>query len=500
MRIYVSILVICFLPFTLSAQNDWTLFPKEQVSYWSVGFGDIELFYNDSTTIESDFNIHYFGKNYYERSVGDCYEEVQDYAINHFIDFELPVVTSLRSDNHAWYWTVDGQDLPFYHLMEVGGSWFLPSLDNSNFDSIKITCEAIEWATFNDWTDSLKYFQLEAWQNGMPIPSDLDNEEFILSKAAGLLKFIPLDQLLTGNEGVWEIAGFKKEDEQVGMTNTFIDYFQNYAPGQIYKWAYFKPWLGSETIEEADKIYIDSLTSVFISNDSVILTLDRIGWEFISNSGNPNVDTVLFSETGLQRKFYRSRYQPAFDMAPQWFGLTNSTDMGQTKLMYLNRLRGNSDYMYISFYDQAEINEENCEIGNSFVEIGAFFLDTQRGLVTQIFESGDDGEILVGNTTLSDTMGNIDPILSYHFVHKKELKFNIFPNPSTTQIQIEIFDDLDITNSQVTIYDMRGRQIKSETINLSGATLDISALSRGVYMVLIQSDEFWGRKKFLKLK
>lgn len=500
MRIYFLFIILLSSSFTLLAQNDWTLFPEGQVSYWSLDFSQVELFYNDSTTIETDFKVHHFGKKYYERSVGDCYQEVQDYAVNHFIDFELPIVTSLQSNNEAWYWIVDNQSLPFYHLSEVGSSWFLPSLDNNNFDSIKITCQALEWATFNDWTDSLKYFQLEAWQNGTPISNNLNDEEFILSKTAGFLKFIPLDNLLTGNEEVWEIAGFEKDDEQIGMTNEFLDYFQNYAPGQVYKWAYFQPWFGSETIEEADKIYIDSLTNVFVSNDSVILTLNRIGWEFISDFGNPNIDTVFFSENNLQRKFYRRDYQSIFDTAPQWFGLANPSDASQSPLIYLDVLRGNFEYMRLAFRDQAEINGPNCEIDNAFINIGAYFFDTHQGLLTKISEDGSSGEVLVGNATLTDTIGNIDPILSYRHFYKKELDFSIFPNPSKEQIQIEIPDDLGIVTYQITLYDSMGRRLKNIKMNELEANLMIANLSEGVYILQIHSERFLGRKKWIKIR
>lgn len=76
----------------------------------------------------------------------------------------------------------------------------------------------------------------------------------------------------------------------------------------------------------------------------------------------------------------------------------------------------------------------------------------------------------------------------------------LFPNPSEDHIQIGIPEEYRGRSLEISVLDMRGRTVLTETgVSQSQETLDISHLNPGVYIaVLSNQKEVIGREKFMK--
>lgn len=115
-----------------------------------------------------------------------------------------------------------------------------------------------------------------------------------------------------------------------------------------------------------------------------------------------------------------------------------------------------------------------------------------------VFVTDKIGYVLCGNNILKTTDGGI-------FVNVKELEehdgLKIYPNPATKMLTI---DGKQFTkgNTYAVIYDMMGKQIKNERINISQTTeIDVGILSEGVYFIKVYTEDgLVGIKKFLKEK
>ncbi len=67
----------------------------------------------------------------------------------------------------------------------------------------------------------------------------------------------------------------------------------------------------------------------------------------------------------------------------------------------------------------------------------------------------------------------------------EEFHVSLFPNPATDIINVRMKDD--ITNGEITIYDINGKLIMLQKISGS-TTLDVSSFSSGIYMVQLRAD------------
>lgn len=70
---------------------------------------------------------------------------------------------------------------------------------------------------------------------------------------------------------------------------------------------------------------------------------------------------------------------------------------------------------------------------------------------------------------------------------------NIFPNPATTRINIDVPSNIEITN--VALYDVLGKNTGATLVN---GTIDVSNLSRGVYILNVKSTQGTLTQKVIK--
>jgi plastocyanin len=80
---------------------------------------------------------------------------------------------------------------------------------------------------------------------------------------------------------------------------------------------------------------------------------------------------------------------------------------------------------------------------------------------------------------------------------KNTITFNISPNPVTSTLNIRLSKN--IIDGNVTIFDVLGKQILIQKINQNNLTqVNVSYLSRGMYIVKVSSSENTQTKRFIK--
>lgn len=79
---------------------------------------------------------------------------------------------------------------------------------------------------------------------------------------------------------------------------------------------------------------------------------------------------------------------------------------------------------------------------------------------------------------------------------------NVFPNPASERLVIELYDKSTTDQIDICIFDVMGKIHLKETVNASDSifTIDISTLPSGTYLLRIQNkDGAFSIKKFVKI-
>lgn len=78
----------------------------------------------------------------------------------------------------------------------------------------------------------------------------------------------------------------------------------------------------------------------------------------------------------------------------------------------------------------------------------------------------------------------------------KRLVFNMYPNPSSDLVQIEL--PTGTTEAEAGVFDYKGRRVNVKRISPNDNQLDVSDLAAGIYLIRISTDEKVGIQKLIK--
>ncbi|MFK8060869.1 MAG: T9SS type A sorting domain-containing protein, partial [Polaribacter sp.] len=78
----------------------------------------------------------------------------------------------------------------------------------------------------------------------------------------------------------------------------------------------------------------------------------------------------------------------------------------------------------------------------------------------------------------------------------RRLDFDMYPNPASDKIQIQLSSE--INEATVQFYDLVGRVALAKKITKSNEAIDVSNLTSGIYLLKIVSDGKVGSQKFIK--
>jgi hypothetical protein len=90
---------------------------------------------------------------------------------------------------------------------------------------------------------------------------------------------------------------------------------------------------------------------------------------------------------------------------------------------------------------------------------------------------------------------NIDTV-DFNGINKHEIK-NVFVLPNPAQNSIYISGDFE--RMQLTVIDVNGRIVLKRSSISSNEHLDISDFQSGMYMVILENEFYFARKRFVKI-
>jgi hypothetical protein len=80
--------------------------------------------------------------------------------------------------------------------------------------------------------------------------------------------------------------------------------------------------------------------------------------------------------------------------------------------------------------------------------------------------------------------------------YKNKISIAVFPNPTNDHLNIQLTQINE--NTTLTIYDMLGKAIKTLPLTDKETTINISGMSRGVYILEVATKKSISREKFVK--
>ncbi|ARV14305.1 choice-of-anchor V domain-containing protein [Polaribacter sp. SA4-12] len=203
------------------------------------------------------------------------------------------------------------------------------------------------------------------------------------------------------------------------------------------------------------------------------------------------------------------------------FGLTPSittnipVDGYELNKTYTINVNSTSSSSKLGFQLTAE-NNSKSKIG-SFTEGSGSRVSGQR--ITQLSPSSsgnwsftwtspatNEGEVTfytAVNATNGDGMTSGDQVVTAStsaqvlgISEAKRLKFDVFPNPATESLTIQLPSGSE--KATVQFYDYVGRLALSKTISTVDNNIDVYSLSKGVYILKVLTDDKIGSQKFIK--
>ena len=78
----------------------------------------------------------------------------------------------------------------------------------------------------------------------------------------------------------------------------------------------------------------------------------------------------------------------------------------------------------------------------------------------------------------------------------KNILFDLYPNPASDLVNFDI-DNPNNADLTLTVYDVTGKIVKSETLQKNQTQINIKNLSKGIYLVEIKSKDWAGKQKLI---
>ena len=121
---------------------------------------------------------------------------------------------------------------------------------------------------------------------------------------------------------------------------------------------------------------------------------------------------------------------------------------------------------------------------------------------TTTFEVLWSDDTMGGNNMLNagdgtDAVGNIDTANDCSTASVKDVSFyniDVYPNPASNVINVRS----EFTIDNLSIFDLMGRTVKQQISNNKEFSLDVSDLSKGIYLVKLSSGDKEAVTKFIK--
>lgn len=79
---------------------------------------------------------------------------------------------------------------------------------------------------------------------------------------------------------------------------------------------------------------------------------------------------------------------------------------------------------------------------------------------------------------------------------EKQLDFSLYPNPSSDNINVQL--PTGVLKAELNLFDISGRLVKNVQVTSASQLVNVSELSKGIYVLKIEADGKIGAKQFIK--
>ncbi len=477
------------LSFSLTAQQNWDLFPLQQVTWFSQG-DSISQYYNDSIIATGNEQLHFFGAKYLYDAFGGCTDEIiPEFWENEGLSFDLNVDT-LHSNNNFHFIKINDDTLRFQHLAIVGDSWDIPTMTD---DTFRLTCSDLVEVDIFGFIDSLKSFDIQFIQNGNETPHPLNEQQFLLSKQSGFTQFFPLKDLYFASEISTPriMQGMKKGETRYAYTSTFDDFF-HYEIGDILKWHEYDRSSSNPDFSLTETWFIDTITAINIVSNQLRLSVNRTIYTEISENG---VLTDNFTDVGISAIFSISQiFMDSLLSSPAQHPVAIFQN-----LRYLSRA-AKIDDLGISrtadFIAPQTFSLIDCSSIPASQQSGKFIINTTLGLTNNFLDRGEDGNLfleILGYKSGDFMWGELDelPIIS-SVEQSTRNDFKVYPNPTNKVIHIGYPQD--VNKVEVSVYNLQGKLMMREKTE-RGEDILVGNLIEGLYLLEIKEENRIHQKK-----
>lgn len=178
------------------------------------------------------------------------------------------------------------------------------------------------------------------------------------------------------------------------------------------------------------------------------------------------VDVFRTDGTTITDAFSSARVLPPADSSQDWTLVSNTVN-GSTRTIVATRANNTGD-------------------SNDFV------FNAQEGSIPLIYAHGTSTTYAYhGGTRGFTTVG----VLSDRST-ERVLSFNMFPNPTSDVINIQLPNGED--RVEVNVFDYRGRLLATKTVTALDNQIDVNTLASGMYLIRVASNDKIGTQRFIK--
>lgn len=476
-----------------SSAQDWSLFPYKQKSYFN---DDLQLM--DSIVTNGAEDVLYFRKKLNLPAAGNCYASSVE---NYWYLNDLFFLDSLIQRNDTLFYYNYYSTTPFYFLPRAnqGQGWTITSTYSGNdYNQITITCISNQLEQFLGITDSVKTYSLTP--NGSSVNQDpISNFQIKLSKTYGLLAYVPFHLFLYHPSNFDFSESSLIGIDSLGVTHgyrqpKFHDYF-HLAAGDILHWKnYIDNYM--PMYPDITEYYLDSITQVFITNDSVVYHFDRTVLD--------NQNQVI-SQPGLSSAFSKAGFASIVETLPDWIGFGNNqfgAIFNDNPVMIwhsskLNIALNGSDTTTLFSFSGGEfyVDTANCQVGQP-VDVGfGFELDTKVGIKQSCTYNfgGQSCTTLIGYKINGEEEGSIQLSVN-QLSNAQQALVLAYPNPSDDLIEFNF--PIQEKELRYEIRDNSGSLVM--TGENDNELISVRHLSQGIYFVKATTKREVYHGKFIK--
>jgi len=110
--------------------------------------------------------------------------------------------------------------------------------------------------------------------------------------------------------------------------------------------------------------------------------------------------------------------------------------------------------------------------------------------VNAVNNNGSNGgdQVVTAQSDISNALGISEARL---------LKFEMFPNPATDVVNIQL--PTGTSEAEVGVFDYTGRKVSAKTVTLTDNQLNVSNLATGMYIIRVSAEDKLGAQRFIKI-